>query len=87
MAYILTSDSEADLARVPAHEVRALAASWPLWTNRSVADIMRACSWRSKTTFAEFYLRDMTFVSDDLYSLGPIVTAQGIRSSHARSGR
>ena len=24
--------------------IRALAASWPLWSNRSVADILRACS-------------------------------------------
>ena len=64
--------------RVTAHEVRALASSWPIWTNRSVADILRACSWRSNTTFTSYYLRDMTYQRDDMYSLGPVVAAQRV---------
>ena len=47
---------ELKLARVKAHEVRALSTLWAEFNGVSVDEILRAASWRSKGVFASFYL-------------------------------
>ena len=66
------------LHRVNAHEVRALATSWQFNNNLSLEAVMDAASWRSHTTFSDFYLRDVSFIADNLIKLGPVVAAQHI---------
>ena len=39
---------------------------------------MSAAFWRGQTTFTDFYLRSLASVSDDLFSLGPLVVAQSV---------
>ena len=64
--------------QVRPHELRALSASWADFNNLSVDAIMRAAYWRTPSTFMGFYLRNMAEQADDLYSLGPLVTAQTV---------
>ena len=71
------------LFKVSAHEVRALATSVQFSRNQSLEAVMEAASWRCPSTFSSFYLRDLAMVSKELYSLGPLVAAQGI-VSHPR---
>ncbi len=69
---------ELKLARVKAHEVRALSTSWAEFNGVSVDEILRAASWRSKGVFASFYLRDVSSFQEGMFSLGPIVAAQSV---------
>ena len=43
-----------------------------------IEEILKNCSWKSHTTFSEFYLKDLTQVRDNLHSLGPITAAQKV---------
>ncbi len=42
------------------HEIRAPGASYALFGNTAVEDIMKQCRWAHATTFTTFYLRDVT---------------------------
>ena len=64
--------------KVRAHEIRALATSWALLTGSSFQEVMSAAFWRGQTTFTDHYLRSLASVSDDLFSLGPLVVAQSL---------
>ena len=64
--------------KVKAHDVRAFATSVAFERNVALADIMAAACWRCHTTFTSYYLRDLSLQTQDLYKLGPIVTAQQI---------
>ena len=46
--------------KVKAHSVRAMAPNWAGLKGVSVDQIMMAADWRRKSTFAKFYLRDMS---------------------------
>ena len=71
-------DQSLKLAKVTAHEVRAMAASWVLFNGASPADVLQAGTWRSKNSFISFYLRDMAQESVSLNSMGPISSGQSI---------
>ena len=78
-----------DLVQVKAHDIRAFAASKAFYGGVSVDQIMQACHWKAHT-FANFYLKDLTWSDNDnnLY-LGPVVAAQQVldpfpQSSHPR---
>ena len=60
------------------HELRALSASLAFRGNIDMEDIMVSCSWRSHSTFSSFYLRDVSAVQGQLYTLGPLVVAQSV---------
>ena len=74
------SAGEESLAQhsVKAHEVRALASSWALFSSASISEVLSAGFWRSQNSFINHYLRSMSSSADSLYSLGPIVAAQRI---------
>lgn len=76
--YDNATEETAQLGRVRAHDLRAMSASWNAHRNIRVGDIMRAAQWRSHNTFISFYLMDMTVLEEDMYKLGPLVTAQEI---------
>ena len=70
MAYE-TAGSDANplqLVSARAHEVRAFSASWRALRMVAVADILQACRWRSTTTFAEHYLRDLTVLEAGMFA-------------------
>ena len=76
-AYAAVSDEDAQLSGGGrAHELRALSASWTAFRTLNLDQVFRAASWRAHTTFTNFYLRDMTLQTDNLLSLGPLVTSQ-----------
>jgi len=64
------------ICKVSVHEIRALSSSVAFKRNISIENIARACTWRAKTTFISFYLRDFTLVNHDFMSLPPVVAAQ-----------
>ncbi len=76
--YDNATEETARLHRVRAHDLRAMSVSWNAHRNVRVGEIMRAAQWRSHNTFISFYLMDMSVLEDDMYRLGPLVTAQCI---------
>ena len=77
-AYNESSESQLRLARVSAHEVRALSMSWALTAGIPLDEVIRAGTWRSANSFVSFYLRDMAAELDGLHALGPISVSQTI---------
>ena len=61
-----------------AHEVRAIAASLPVYRNVAIRDILKSVYWRNHNTFTDFYLRDMSLTSKTLGSKdGCLIIAAG----------
>ena len=75
-AYNSASEEDKKLWKISTHEVRALSTSLLFRHNCAILDVMSAASWRNNTTFASFYLRDLSHKFLDLSSLGPIVAGQ-----------
>jgi hypothetical protein len=66
---------------IRAHDVRAMSASLAFMRSVALEDIFQATSWRCHTTFTDFYLRDLSLQSDQLFKLGPLVVAQSVVQS------
>ena len=79
-AYEDSTDFDHRVTKVKAHQVRGMAASLALHSNASMEDIMTACSWKSPSTFARFYLKDIALQHQDVSYLGPVVAAGHICS-------
>jgi len=62
-------------------EVRALASSFAFKDSIELESILRACTWKNGNTFTRHYLRDVSSVSDGVFSLGPVVAAQRVVGS------
>ena len=77
-AYEKAGDAQLRENKVTAHEVRALANSWALFNGVPMTEVLRAGFWHAESTFTKYYLRDLCGQSDDLYALGPLVTAQTV---------
>ena len=59
-----------------AHSIRGIATSSAFFfRNWSLRSVLEAASWRSNTVVTSFYLRDLSFTSDGVHSLGPFVAA------------
>ena len=58
-----------------AHSIRGIVTSSAFFRNWSLRSVLEASSWRSNTVFTSFYLRDLSFNSDGVHSLGPFVAA------------
>ncbi|MPC67323.1 hypothetical protein E2C01_061497 [Portunus trituberculatus] len=74
-AYVSVSEEESCLLKVNAFEVRAIATSVLFRKVKSLDLVLKVGTWKSMTTFASFYLRDVTHRYLDTFSLGPIVSA------------
>ena len=48
-----------ELHKDSAHEVRALSASTSVFRGMNADIIMQSCRWKARSTFSDFYLRDM----------------------------
>ena len=76
----LARDCPASVAPVviPAHDVRAFAASKAFQGGVSLEQILSVCHWKAHNTFTQFYLKDLAWADSELYHLGPVVAAQQI---------
>ena len=73
---IVQSGASSQSGQVPrAHSIRGIANSSAFFRNWSLRSVLEAASWRSNTVFMSFYLRDLSFNSDGVHSLGPFVAA------------
>ena len=73
---IVQSGASSQSGQVPrAHSIRGIATSSAFFRNWSLRSVLEAASWRSNTVFTSFYLRDLSFNSDGVHSLGPFVAA------------
>lgn len=75
-AYTDLSPDVATRLKIKAHEVRAVATSTAFVRNCALKDVIKAVGWRSDSTFASAYLRDMGLQRDNLAAVGPLVAAQ-----------
>jgi len=74
-AYENASEQDAALASASVHEVRALAASLAVQSTFAISDVLKAATWATPTTFASFYLRDVSGIQGKLHVLSPCVIA------------
>ena len=56
-----------------AHSIRGLSTSAVFLQNWSVSKVLEAATWRSNSVFAYYYFRDIQYVFEGLWSLGPFV--------------
>jgi len=64
------------LSQAKVHQVRAMSASIGWKSNLSLADVLQAGTWKNRTTFTDFYLKDISLIQGDLHTLGPLAVAQ-----------
>ena len=62
-----------ELHKVSAHEVRALSASASVFRGMTLDTVLQSCTWRSRNTFSDFYLRDMCSFLDDIFVMSSSV--------------
>ena len=55
---------------VRAHSIRGVATSVAFLRNWSVSKVLEAATWRSNSVFASFYLKDVSYLFEGLWSLG-----------------
>ena len=73
---IVQSGASSQSGQVPrAHSIRGIATSSAFFRNWSLRSVLEVASWRSNTVFTSLYLRDLSFNSDGVHSLGPFVAA------------
>ena len=85
LAYRKLTKRDISFLKIKAHEVRALSSSWAFFDKVPLSDILQAAVWNSSSTFAKFYLRDMSQQAQNLQSLGPIVVAQKVVGGQQQS--
>jgi hypothetical protein len=78
LAYESSGQVILDTFLVKAHDVRALASSWAVFNNASLNEVLSTDFWRGESSFLSHYLRSMSVHADNLFSLGPIVSAQRV---------
>ena len=77
LAYESSGQVILDKFQVKTHDVIALASSWALFNNASLK-VLSAGFWRGESSFVSHYLRSMSVHAENLFSLGPIVSAQRV---------
>ena len=70
---------------VKAHDLRGVATSMAFRLNVSLTDIMQAATWRSPSTFSNFYLKEVANSSKGWSALGPFVAAGAVVNDEPRS--
>ena len=63
---------------VRAHSIREMATSVAFLRNWSVSKVLEAATRRSNSVFASSYLKDISYLFEDLRSLGPFVAAGSV---------
>ena len=78
LAYKKLTYRDISFLKIKAHEVRALSSSWVFFDKVPLNEILKAAIWSHSSTFAKFYLRDMSQQAENLKRLGPVVVAQKV---------
>ena len=78
LAYRRLDHRDISFLKIKAHEVRVLSSSWVFFDKVPLYEIIKAAVWNQSSTFAKFYLRDMSQQAANLQTLGPIVVAQKV---------
>ena len=60
LPYRKLTDRDISFLKIKAHEVRALSSSWAFFDKVPLNEILKAAVWNQSSTFAKFYLRDMS---------------------------
>ena len=76
--YQSSDTADQQVTQVRAHDVRAMAASLAFKGGISLEQVLSSCYWKSHNTFTNFYLKDICWENDDIFKLGPIVSAQHV---------
>ena len=67
-----------------AHSIRGVSTSLAFRRNWSLQQVLKAATWKSNSTFASFYLKDISYTWDNCKSLGPFVSAGQVISESTR---
>ena len=78
LSYSIGTSKDFPFLKIKAHEVRALAFPWAFFDKIPLNEILKAAVWNQSSTFAKFYLQDMSQQLENLHNLGPIVVAQTV---------
>ena len=78
LVYTNANKDAASLCGRTTHAIRSMASSLAFSGQVDIEEVLKACSWKSHTTFSEFYLKDMSQVKGNLLTLGPLVAAQRV---------
>ena len=60
LAYRKLTRKDFPFLKIKAHEVRAVSSSWAFFDRILLSEILKAAVWNQSSTFAKFYLRDMS---------------------------
>ena len=74
-AYSVEENSNGPLLHRATHEIRAQAASYALYANVSIEQILKTCRWAQHSTFTHFYLREISGQQNGLLVLPPLMAA------------
>ena len=78
LAYRKLTHTDISFLKIKAHEVQVLSSSGAFFDKVPLNEILRAAVWNQSSTFAKFYLKDMSQQAANLQTLGPIVVAQKV---------
>ena len=78
LAYRKLACKDFPFLKIKAHEVRVLVSSWSFFDKVPLSEILKAVVRNQSSTFAKFYLLDMSQQLQNLHNLGPIVVAQKV---------
>ena len=68
-AYRKLTNRDSSFLKIKAHEIRALSSSWAFFDKVPLNEILKAAVWSHSSTFAKFYLRDMSHQAENLQSV------------------
>ena len=74
----LANDEDLVLAKVKAHQVRALAASQAFYHNAPIDSLFETCTLACHNTFSSFYLKNLSESHSSSYRLSPFVAAHSV---------
>ena len=84
LAYRKLIRNDFPFLKIKAHEVRALSSSWAFFDEVPLNEVLKAAVWNQSSTFAKFYLRDISQQLQNLQDLRPIVAAQKVVGAKSR---
>lgn len=71
-------DSLCPSIKVRAHDIRGIATSMLLWKNSPISSILEAACWKTRSVFADHYLKDVQRQEGDIFARGPVIAAGDI---------
>jgi len=78
MCYDLANDADLVLAKVEAHQVRALAVSQAFYNNAPIESILETETLACHNTFSVFYLKNLSESNSSGYRLSSFVAAHSL---------